>query len=167
MRSTGEVMGIAETLAEAFGKAQMAAGVALPQRGEALITVKDADKVHIKPLAERLVALGFAVVATHGTAKALRDAGISAVGVNKVREGSPHVVDRIRAGSIALVVNTTIGAKSIRDSYSIRRQSLLSNVPLVTTIPGAFAFVEAIEAKVGTAPRVKSLQEWGAEVRRA
>ncbi|NUP06518.1 MAG: carbamoyl-phosphate synthase large subunit [Polyangiaceae bacterium] len=165
MRSTGEVMGIAETLAEAFGKSQIAAGIVLPSKGEALITVKDADKAHVLPLATKLVALGFTVVATHGTAASLRDAGVPAVGVNKVREGSPHVVDRIKTGSIALVVNTTIGAKAIRDSYSIRRQSLLSNVPLITTIPGAFAFVESIEAKVAAEPRVKSLQEWNAASR--
>ncbi len=160
MRSTGEVMGMAETLAEAFGKAQLASGVTLPVKGEALITVRDADKIHVKALASRLAALGFQIVATHGTAAALTADGLAAIGVNKVREGSPHVVDRVRTGSIALVINTTVGAKSIRDSYSIRRQSLLSNVPLVTTIPGAFAFIEALEAGVGATPRVKSLQEW-------
>ncbi len=164
MRSTGEVMGIADSLAIAFGKAQVAAGVTLPHRGEALITVKDGDKPHVRELASRLVKLGFGIVATHGTAASLSAQGIPAVGVNKVREGSPHVVDRIRTGSIALVVNTTVGAKSIRDSYSIRRQALLSNVPLVTTIPGAFAFVEAVEAEAGGAPKVKTLQEWSAAV---
>ena len=80
-----------------------------------------------------------------------------------MREGSPHIVDLIRAGDIALVVNTTIGAKSIRDSYSIRRQTLLSNVPICTTIPGALAFAEAIEAAAdGAGPTVKTLQEWHA-----
>jgi len=157
------VMGIANTLAEAFGKAQIAAGVVLPKKGAALITVKDSDKPHVQLMAQKLSALGFEIVATHGTATSLTQAGVAATGVNKVRDGSPHVVDLIKAGKVALVVNTTIGAKAIRDSYSIRRQSLLSNVPLITTIPGAYAFIEAIEANIADAPRVKSLQEWMAE----
>jgi len=160
MRSTGEVMGIAETFGEAFGKSQLAAGVRMPVRGGALITVKDSDKPMATEAARRLLALGFEIMATRGTATTLIAAGIPTTILNKVGDGSPHVVDRIKDGSISLVINTTIGAKSIRDSYSLRRQSLLSNVPLVTTVPGGLAFAEALEANIGDAPRVKSLQEW-------
>jgi carbamoyl-phosphate synthase large subunit len=162
MRSTGEVMGVARTVAEAFGKAQIAAGVSIPRGGRALLTVKDGDKEAACEVARKLVGAGFEIVATGGTAKVFEAAGIPATFAHKVREGSPHVVDRIRAGEIALVVNTTIGAKAIRDSYSIRRQSLLSNVPLFTTITGALAFAEAIEANVGAVANVRSLQEWHA-----
>jgi carbamoyl-phosphate synthase large subunit len=160
MRSTGEVMGVATTLAEAFGKAQLAAGVRLPTSGCALLTVKDGDKEAACEVARKLVAAGFSILATDGTAEAFAKAGIPAAIARKVRDGSPHVVDRIRAGEIALVVNTTIGTRAIRDSYSIRRQSLLSNVPIFTTVAGALAFAEAIEARVGERANVRSLQEW-------
>ncbi len=162
MRSTGEVMGIAETFGEAYGKSQIAANVRLPTGGGALITVKDSDKRLAKEVARRLLALGFEIMATKGTAEYLKAAGVPTTVLNKVSDGSPHVVDRIKDGSISLVINTTIGAKSIRDSYSLRRQALLSNVPMVTTVPGGLAFAEALESKMGDAPRVKSLQEWSA-----
>ncbi|HTJ85119.1 MAG TPA: carbamoyl-phosphate synthase large subunit [Polyangiaceae bacterium] len=160
MRSTGEVMGIAESLAVAFGKAQIAAGVKLPRKGKVFISVKESDKPGAALVAKKLASLGFELVATSGTAEGFAPHGITATIVKKVREGSPHIVDLIKAGEIALVVNTTIGAKSIKDSYSIRRQTLLSNVPICTTIPGAMAFAEAIEADVGRDVTVESLQEW-------
>ncbi len=160
MRSTGEVMGIGRTLAEAFGKAQLAAGVVLPQKGAALITVKDSDKPQACAVARELTALGFKILATDGTAKALAEAGITSEILGRVRHGSPHVVDAIREGRVDLVINTTVGAKAIRDSYSIRRQSLLSNVPLVTTMPGAIAFADAIKFQREHGIAVTSLQEW-------
>jgi carbamoyl-phosphate synthase large subunit len=162
MRSTGEVMGIAESLAVAFGKAQIAAGVKLPRKGKVFISVKESDKPGAALVAKKLASLGFELVATSGTAEGFAPHGITATIVKKVREGSPHIVDLIKAGEIALVVNTTIGAKSIKDSYSIRRQTLLSNVPICTTIPGAMAFAEAIEADVDRDVTVESLQEWHA-----
>ncbi len=163
MRSTGEVMGIAPTLAEAFGKAQLASNVRIPRSGTVLITVRDADKDAATKLAARLAALGFRIAATEGTGKALASAGVTAQIVNKVRQGSPHVVDLVRGGEVVMVVNTTVGAKAIRDSYSIRRQSLLSDVAMFTTVAGAVAFGEAIEAAArGGAPRVRTLQEWAA-----
>jgi len=162
MRSTGEVMGIHSTLAVAFGKAQVGAGTRLPAKGSAFISVKNTDKDAACEVAKGLLALGFEIVATAGTAEAFARAGVPATVVRKVREGSPHIVDRIREGGIALVINTTIGAKSIRDSYSIRRQTLLSNVPVFTTIAAALAAVDAIRAMTGVAPDVKSLQEWHA-----
>jgi carbamoyl-phosphate synthase large subunit len=163
MRSTGEVMGIAPTLAEAFGKAQLASNVRIPRSGTVLITVRDADKDAATKLAARLASLGFRIAATEGTGEALARAGVTATIVNKVRQGSPHVVDLVRAGDVVMVVNTTVGAKAIRDSYSIRRQSLLSDVAMFTTVAGAVAFGEAIEAAAsGGAPRVRTLQEWAA-----
>ncbi len=160
MRSTGEVMGIAGSLAVAFGKAQIGAGTILPTRGSAFISVKEGDKQSACVVARHLVNLGFDVMATGGTAEWLERAQIPARIVNKVREGSPHIVDFIREGKIALVVNTTVGAKSIRDSYSIRRQALLSNVPVFTTVAAALAAVDAIEALAGKTPEVRCLQEW-------
>jgi carbamoyl-phosphate synthase large subunit len=160
MRSTGEVMGIATTLAEAFGKAQIAAGVRLPRSGNVFISVKDSDKPGACEVARRFVEMGWGIVATGGTADAFAKEGIQAMRVRKVREGPPHIVDMVHEGQIALVVNTTIGVKSIRDSYSIRRQTLLSNVPICTTIAGALAYADAIQAKVGLEPTVRSLQEW-------
>jgi carbamoyl-phosphate synthase large subunit len=162
MRSTGEVMGVGTTLAEAFGKAQLASSVVLPLSGSALITVKDGDKPIACAVAKKLVELGFTILATSGTRRALADAGVASELVGRVRDGSPHVVDAIREGNVSLVVNTTVGAKAIRDSYSIRRQSLLSNVPLITTMPGAVAFVDAIQFRRDNGVTVRSLQEWHA-----
>ena len=109
--------------------------------------------------------MGFEILATQGTAAALARARIPAEVINKVNEGSPHVVDAIRSGTIAIVINTTIGAKEVRDSFSLRRQTLLTNIPYFTTIAAALAACDAIEAHRGEAGvRVKSLQEWNAEV---
>ena len=110
------------------------------------------------------VGLGFEVVATRGTAQAIERARIPVKVVNKVAEGTPHVVDAIRGGEIALVVNTTIGAREVRDSYSLRRQTLLMNIPYFTTIPAGLAVCDALEAVRGDGSvRVRSLQEWSAE----
>ena len=165
MRSTGEVMGLAPTFARAFGKALVASGVDLSKRGRAFISVKDDDKPAACVIARRLRALGFSIVATSGTAKALERAHIPAESIRKVAEGSPHIVDAIRARTIALVINTTVGAKEIRDSYSIRRQTLLANIPYFTTMSAAMAAVEALEAgffdpSSPAAADVRSLQEW-------
>jgi len=166
MRSTGEVMGIADTFAQAFGKAMLASGIELArpsggQRLKAFVSVKDEDKPTAIYIARRLHTMGFDLLATRGTADALVRAGLPAVKVNKVNEGTPHVVDAIRSGTIAMVVNTTIGAKEVRDSYALRRQTLLANIPYFTTIAAALAACDALEAAAADAPvRVKSLQEW-------
>ncbi len=164
MRSTGEVMGIAETFGLAFGKALLASGYGLPKKGCAFISVKDDDKPAACVIARKLRALGFDIVATHGTAKALERAQVPAQAINKVREGSPHVVDAIRNGGIDMVVNTTMGTKDIRDSYSLRRQTLLANIPYFTTISAGIAAVEAIQARAESGTDgfggVRSLQEW-------
>jgi carbamoyl-phosphate synthase large subunit len=169
MRSTGEVMGVADTFARAFGKAMLASGIelALPdehaKRRHAFISVKDADKPAASSIARRLRALGFDILATRGTAAALARARVPVTVVKKVNEGPPHVVDAIRSGTIAIVVNTTIGGKEVRDSYSLRRQTLLANIPYFTTIAAALAACDALEAAEGDAERirVRSLQEWG------
>jgi carbamoyl-phosphate synthase large subunit len=169
MRSTGEVMGIADTFARAFGKAMLASGIELTipdahaKRRNAFISVKNEDKPAACSIARRLRALGFDILATGGTAAALARARVPASVVKKVNEGSPHVVDAIRSGTIAIVVNTTIGGKEVRDSYSLRRQTLLANIPYFTTIAAALAACDAIEAAEFDAERVRvrSLQEWG------
>jgi carbamoyl-phosphate synthase large subunit len=166
MRSTGEVMGISATFARAFSKALRASNVALPSSGRAFISVKNDDKPAACVIARRLRALGFQIIATVGTAAALERARIAATPIRKVADGSPHVVDAIREGSIALVVNTTVGAKAIRDSYSIRRSALLANIPYFTTMAAAMAAVDALEVETtrGGAPEdVRSLQEWHAQ----
>jgi carbamoyl-phosphate synthase large subunit len=167
MRSTGEVMGIAETFASAFGKAMLASGIELapPPAGRspsrAFLSVKDEDKPAAIHIARRLHALGFELLATQGTAGALARANVVVKVVQKVNEGSPHVVDAIRSGTIAMVVNTTTGAKEVRDSYSLRRQTLLANIPYFTTIAAALAACDALEvARAEPALRVRSLQEW-------
>ncbi len=143
MKSTGEVMGIAREFGAAFYKGLLAADMKLPDRGRAFISVRDADKELAVELARRLVDLGFTLVATRGTARAITAAGIACETVNKVKEGRPHVVDALVNGEIDLVVNTTIGAQSIRDSFSIRRTALLRRVPYFTTMSGAQAAVAA------------------------
>jgi carbamoyl-phosphate synthase large subunit len=165
MRSTGEVMGISSTFARAFGKSLLASGTTLPTKGRAFISVKPEDKPAACVIARRLRALGFSIVATVGTAAALERARIQATRIAKVGEGTgPHVVDAIKEGSIALVVNTTVGAKEIRDSYSIRRGALLANIPYFTTMSAALAAIDALEADIGGDARriVRSLQEWHA-----
>ena len=166
MRSTGEVMGVAETFASAFGKAMLASGIQLapPERGgrpRVFVSVRDEDKPAAIHIGRRLRALGFDVLATRGTAVALERARVPVEVVNKVNEGSPHVVDTIRSGTIAIVVNTTMGAREVRDSYSLRRQTLLASIPYFTTIAAALAVCDALEAAQGEPGiRVRTLQEW-------
>ncbi|HEY3594003.1 MAG TPA: carbamoyl-phosphate synthase large subunit [Polyangiaceae bacterium] len=161
MRSTGEVMGMADSFGAAFGKALLASGFHLPREGKAFISVRDDDKPVACVVARRLRAMGFSICATAGTAKALERAQIPAEVLKKVAEGSPHVVDAIRHGDIALVVNTTQGAKEVRDSYSLRRHTLLANIPYFTTISAALATVEAMEAeREDSEISVRSVQEW-------
>jgi carbamoyl-phosphate synthase large subunit len=162
MRSTGEVMGIGPSFALAFDKSLAASGFALPDRGRVFISVADQDKALACHIARRLRNLGFTIVATGGTATALQRARIPAERVNKVLEGSPHVVDSIREGNVQLVINTTQGAKAISDSYSIRRNALLANIPYFTTIAAGLAAVDALEvsALLRGAAQVRSIQEW-------
>jgi carbamoyl-phosphate synthase large subunit len=167
MKSTGEVMGIATDVAVAFGKSQLATGSKLPRAGTAFVSVNDDDKIAACHVARRLRNLGFKIVATRGTAAVFERARIPAEAVNKVGQGSPHIVDAIRAGAIHVVVNTTQGTKAIRDSYAIRRSALLANVPYFTTMSAALAAVSALEAwaLAGGATQVRSVQEWHARTR--
>ena len=164
MKSTGEVMGVGDTFGEAFAKTQLAAGEKLPESGLAFISVRDADKPAAQAVARDLARLGFRLCATHGTARSLRDAGLECLGVNKVREGQPHIVDMLKNDEINLIVNTTEGKQAIADSYSIRRTALLHKVFYMTTMAGAEAMIQAM-ARTGSG-NVNRLQELHQEVTR-
>jgi carbamoyl-phosphate synthase large subunit len=144
MHSTGEVMGVGQTFGEAYAKAMQGAGLTLPCEGTAFISVNDADKGQAVVLARRLARLGFRLLATHGTAARLREVGLMAESVFKVNEGRPNVVDHIKQGEIALIINTPLGRASHFDEQAIRRAALQYGVPCVTTMTGAQALVEAI-----------------------
>src|SRR5574344_1911818 len=136
MKSTGEVMGVGDSFAEAFAKAQAGAGEKLPQTGRAFISVREGDKGEVAQLARDLQALGFEIIATRGTAKIIEDAGVAVRRVNKVTEGRPHIVDMIKNQEISLIINTTEGRQSIADSFSIRRNALQHKICITTTIAG-------------------------------
>jgi carbamoyl-phosphate synthase large subunit len=165
MRSTGEVMGIADNFSDAFYKALLSAHTELPDTGKVFISVKESDKPAASEVARRLKDLGFDIVATKGTREVLERAGVQAENVHKVGAGRPHSVDLLQNGDIALMVNTTAGAKAIRDSRSMRRQTVLSDVPYFTTIAAAVAAVDAIEARRLRPLTVCSLQEYHARNR--
>jgi len=160
MKSTGEVMGIDRSFGLAFAKAQLAAGVVLPRTGTVFVSVKDADKAAIVVIAHDLRALGFTIMATDGTADALKQAGINANRVKKVLEGRPHVVDNMLSGHVDLVINTTEGAQAIRDSFSLRHTALTHNIPYYTTVEGARAAVRAVEATMAGHLEVTPLQTY-------
>ncbi|MCD6521735.1 carbamoyl-phosphate synthase large subunit [Candidatus Calescamantes bacterium] len=160
MKSTGEVMGIDEDFGKAFAKSQMAAGNTLPLKGTVFVSVADRDKKSIVPVVKKLKELGFEVIATKGTREYLKKAGIEVKLVNKIAEGRPHVVDYIKNGDIQLIINTPIGKGPKFDEYKIRREATVHKIPIITTIPGAFAAVKGIEALLREEIRVKSLQEY-------
>jgi len=160
MKSTGEVMGIDWEFGKAFAKAQLAAGVRLPISGKVFISIKDADKQALIDPARKLVEAGFTIVATCGTANFFRDHGVSALPINKVKEGRPHIVDAIKSNEIAMVFNTTFGAESITDSFSIRRTTLMNNVAYYTTVAGMCAAVDGILAMQRETLDVTPLQEY-------
>jgi carbamoyl-phosphate synthase large subunit len=160
MKSTGEVMGIAGNFDIAFAKALIGAGMELPQSGTAFVSVKDADKDNIVPAVEKLVELGFNVIATSGTAAHLRAKGLPVELVNKVAQGRPHIVDKLTDGDVALVFNTTEGWQSLKDSHSIRTTALTKKVPYFTTAPASLAAARSIEAVRGRALEVASLQSY-------
>ncbi|RVU83939.1 carbamoyl-phosphate synthase large subunit [Leucothrix sargassi] len=145
MKSTGEVMGVGRSFAEAFGKAQRGASIDFPSSGgKAFLSVRETDRKHILDIAKRLIEQDFTLVATRGTARLLKDAGVECTAVNKVHEGRPHIVDMIKNGEVHLIVNTTEGKKAINDSYEIRREALQGKVTYTTTITGAWALCEAM-----------------------
>jgi carbamoyl-phosphate synthase large subunit len=160
MRSTGEVMGIDADFATAFAKAQLGAGDALPETGRAFVSVKDSDKARVLPAVERLIAKGWSIVATGGTARFLAEQGVTVERVNKVAEGRPHIVDRIKDGGIDLIFNTTEGWQSLRDSASIRGAALAGRIPSYTTAAACDAAALAIATTSVARLDVRPLQSY-------
>jgi carbamoyl-phosphate synthase large subunit len=160
MKSTGEVMGIGETFAEAFAKSQLGANVKLPLSGNVFISVRDADKKHVVSAAEKLYKAGFGILATGGTAQFLEEKGIPVRRVNKVLEGRPHIVDAIKNGEVQLVINTTHGAQAVADSFSIRRESLMHGLAYYTTVAGAKAVADSILSLQNQDIIVKPIQDY-------
>ncbi|HLC17488.1 MAG TPA: carbamoyl-phosphate synthase large subunit [Thermodesulfobacteriota bacterium] len=163
MKSTGEVMGIGYDFGVAFAKAQLSAGNNIALEGTVFISVRDEDKPGIAPIAKDLTELGFRIIATSGTAKFLNSNGIRAEGVLKVTEGRPHIVDRIKSRGVDMVINTSFGARSVRESYTIRRTSLDFGLPYFTTVAAAKAASLGIRAVLKGGLEVKTLQEYHKE----
>ncbi|MGY3264813.1 carbamoyl-phosphate synthase large subunit [Lysobacter sp. HA35] len=163
MRSTGEVMGVGRNFGAAIARAHEAAGIrALPSAGKVFVSVRDPDKQRVLPVAAEIVARGYTLVATRGTGAFLQENGVACEIINKVIEGRPHVVDLIKNGEIAYIVNTTEGRQAIADSFSIRREALQHRVTYSTTVSGARALLQSLEYR-GTGP-VWSLQELHASI---
>jgi carbamoyl-phosphate synthase large subunit len=160
MHSTGEVMGVGDTFGEAYAKAMTGAGVEIPKSGKAFISVNDADKGQSVVLARRLTRLGFELVATLGTASRLSEVGLKVETIFKVNEGRPNIVDYIKRGEVALIINTPLGRVSHYDEQAIRRAALQYNVPCVTTMTGAQAMIAAIVSRAHDEQQeVYSIQE--------
>ncbi|SFR80159.1 carbamoyl-phosphate synthase large subunit [Sphingomonas jatrophae] len=160
MKSTGEVMGIDRDFATAFGKSQLGAGTVLPKQGCAFVSVKDGDKDMVVPAVRELLDQGFEVIATTGTARHLAAAGLTVGTVNKVAQGRPHIVDRIKDGGVQLILNTTEGRQSLRDSASIRAAALQQRIPSFTTAAAGVAAVSAIGAMAARSLEVRPLQSY-------
>jgi carbamoyl-phosphate synthase large subunit len=157
MRSTGEVMGIGKTFGEAFAKGQLSTGQIMPKTGRVFISVRDSDKKYVAKLASDFHKFGFEIVATRGTAKKIRHAGIPCKTVNKVREGRPHIVDMIKNNEIDFIINTTEGKQAVSDSYSIRRNAIQHKISYSTTIAGGQA--ACLASQYDNTTKVISLQD--------
>ena len=160
MRSTGEVIGLDLSFNAAFVKSQLGGGAKAPKEGVVFVSVRDADKSRVIPAVKLLSSIGFSIVATGGTARFLTEHGINASKINKVSEGRPHIVDAIKNGSIQLVFNTTEGAQALADSRSLRRAALLHKVPYYTTLSGAIAAAQGVQAYVSGDLEVRALQDY-------
>src|SRR5829696_5366227 len=160
MRSTGEVIGLDRSFGVAFAKSQLGSGTQVPRTGTAFVSVRDSDKARILPAVKTLSELGFKILATGGTQRFLEDNGVASARINKVLEGRPHIVDSIKNGDIQIVFNTTEGAGALSDSRSLRRAALLHKVPYYTTLAGAMAAAEGIEAYLGGDLEVRALQDY-------
>jgi carbamoyl-phosphate synthase large subunit len=167
MRSTGEVMGIADSFGMAFAKAQISADGALPLEGTVFVTVNDHDKQTVVPIVRRFHELGFRIVATEGTARHLRSRGVPAERVLKVHEGRPNAIDMILSGDVQLLINTPLGKLTQQDDYLLRRAALQHRTPYTTTLSAASAACDAVIALRSRARTVRSLQEWHALAREA
>ena len=160
MKSTGEVMGIDQDFATAFAKAQLGGGVRLPSKGKLFVSVKDSDKPVILPAVQQAQSLGFEVCATGGTADYLLAQGVTVERVNKVAQGRPHIVDKIKDGEIDLIFNTTEGWQSLKDSEDIRRSALMAKIPYYTTAAASVATAQAIAAMGDRKLEVRPLQSY-------
>jgi carbamoyl-phosphate synthase large subunit len=161
MRSTGEVMGIGREFSTAYLKSQLAAGSTLPQGGKVFISVRNRDKRAVVNIGRGLADMGFRLVATQGTAKVLERHGLRVDAIHKVAEGwRPNIVDLMKQGEIGLVINTPEDGRARKDSYLIRRTAVLQNIPYYTTMDGAQAALEAIEAQRAGALEVRPLQAY-------
>ena len=160
MRSTGEVMGLDHDFARAFAKSQLGAGTMLPVNGTVFISVKDRDKAALIVIARALHEMGFTLLATDGTARVFAAADLPVKRINKVLEGQPHIVDAMVDGEVHLVINTTEGAQTIADSFSLRRTALVNNIPYYTTVAGARAAVAAITVLRNGSLEVEPLQSY-------
>ena len=159
MKSTGEVMGTAQSFGLAFAKAQLAAGQGIPTEGRIFFSVNDHDKPYAVPIARDLLGLGFKLVATRGTAEYLRSAGLHVERVNKVNEGRPHIADLVKSSKIDLIINTPLGRTSHLDEKAIRRAAIQQGIPCITTLSAAVAAVNGIKAERERGIQVTSLQE--------
>ena len=159
MRSTGEVMGLAEDFGLAYAKSELAAGNGVPSEGVAFLSTNDLDKKYLEEIARELIVLGFKLIATKGTAKYLSNLGIDVNRVLKVHEGRPNIEDLIRSGLIQLVINTPVGSQALHDDAYLRRAALEYNIPTFTTIPGAKAALKAIKSLSINRIDILSLQE--------
>jgi carbamoyl-phosphate synthase large subunit len=163
MKSTGEVMGVADNFGEAFAKAQLAAGQVLPTSGTVFLSVRDRDKAGIVALAQKFSDLGLNLIATHGTANVIEAAGMVVERVYKVKEGRPNIVDLIKGSKIQLIVNTPYGADTFFDEKAIRRAAITSRIPTITTLSAAIAAAEGIAAIQRGTVNVRALQQLHAE----
>ena len=160
MKSTGEVMGLDTDFGRAFAKSQLASGTNLPFEGRVFVSVRDQDKTALVEPCRELLEMGFALIATNGTAQALMAYGLPVARINKVSDGRPHIVDLMLSGGVQLVFNTTEGAQAIADSFSLRRTALTNSIPYYTTVAGARAAVQAIKALRAGNLEVKPLQSY-------
>jgi carbamoyl-phosphate synthase large subunit len=160
MRSTGEVIGLDRGFGVAFAKSQLGAGSQLPKTGMLFVSIRDSDKPRILPAVRLLEEIGFRIVATSGTQRYLEENGVKASRINKVLEGRPHVVDAMKNGDIQLVFNTTEGAGALSDSRSLRQAALLHKIPYYTTLAGAIAAAEGIQAYLSGDLEVRPLQDY-------
>jgi len=167
MVSTGEVMGIDTDFGLAFAKAQTGAWASLPAAGKAFLSVRDADKAAVVAIAEELHALGFEILATDGTCRAIAAAGVPAVRVNKVKEGRPHIVDMVKNGEVTLCVNTVGDAQGQADSFSLRREAVGRKMSYFTTVAGGKAGVRAIRAVREQGLTIRALQDYFTRTRRS
>jgi carbamoyl-phosphate synthase large subunit len=165
MRSTGEVLGLADSFGMAFFKSQEATKSALPTKGNVLITIADRDKDKIIETAKNFRDMGFSILSTEGTAKFLNDLGIEAKSIKKVHEGRPNIVDAIKNGEINLVINTPAGKQSEFDDSYIRKNAIKYNILYITTTAAAFAATQGIKERLNGNYHVKSLQEYHKEIR--